>query len=230
MPRVRRGLCEIDLGIVQGAAQERLTLVPLAIPDRRLLDAGNGEIGRYLDRTRQEDIVNKRRGVLELETLFRVPESFLQVLSERHDVIKVGEPGVALDGFLGEGGRLGEARAHDKEFEVEHVRKVFFLRLAPLANLFGAQGQRVGPHSEREPSAHKFTPAGALIEGLEAALVDGELVARNQFGQRESKFVKITVLDALYHRFLEFCDGAKGDRRFATGSTIVDNEIGKVIR
>ena len=228
--RVRRRFRKIDLRIVQGAAQQRQTLIPLPIANRRLLDATDGEVARDLDRARQEHVMDERSGVLDLETLFRIPESFLQVGPEGHDVVKVGELWVALDGFLCEGDRLGDAGADDKELEVEHVGEIFFVGSAPLADFLGTDRQGIGPHGERETGADEFRSAGELVDGLEAALVDGELVAGDELGEGESEFVEIAVMCTLYHRLLVFGGGTESHGGFAACGAIVDNELGKVIR
>ena len=228
--RVWRRFREIDLGIVQGAAQQRQTLVPLAIAYRRLLDAADGQVTGDLDRAGQEHVVDKRGGVLDLETLFRVPESFLQVGPEGHDVVKVGEFGVALDGFLCEGDGLGDAGADDKELEVEHVGEVFFVGPAPLADFLCTDGQGVGPHGEWETGTYEFGFAGDLIDGLEAALVNGELVARDEIGEGETEFIKIAAMCTFYHCVLIFGGGTEGHGRFAACGTIVDDEFGKMVR
>jgi len=77
--RVWRCFREIGFRVVQRTAQECLTLIPFPIPNRRLLDAADGEVTRNLDRTRQEHVVDKHGGVLDLEALFRIAETFLQV-------------------------------------------------------------------------------------------------------------------------------------------------------
>ena len=194
MTRVGRRFRKIDLRIIQGTAQQRLTLLPLPIADRRLLHTTDGQVARNLDGSGQEYVVDKRRSVLDLESLFRVPESFLQICPEGHDVVKIGELGVALDGFLGEGDRLGEARADDEELEIKHVGEVFLVGPAPLADLFGTEGQCVGPHREWETTTDELGFASTRVDGLEAALVDGELVAWDQFGEGESQLVEITMM------------------------------------
>ena len=174
--------------------------------------------------------MNEGRGVLDLKTFFRIPQSFLQVRPKRHDIVKVRELGVALDGFLCEGDRFGDAGADDKILEVQHVSEVLFATPAPLTDLFGTKGQCVGPHREWKTGADEFRSSRPLVYGLEAALVDRELVAGDERCEGDSKLIEIAVMHTLYHCFLVLRDRKECHGRLAACGTIVDDKVGKVCR